>query len=63
MDFNAIKVFAVVAGIALVLGNKQLADITGHWQTMIYGRSFGGWPNRIPIIIVGVLAVVLGIFY
>lgn len=62
MEFNAIKVFAVVAGIALVLGNKQLADATEHWQVMIYGRSFGGWPNRIAIIIVGVLAVVLGIF-
>lgn len=58
---TTIKVAAFVMGLTAVLLNKHLGKLTSSWQVMVFGRDFGALANRIPYIIVGVLAMLMSV--
>lgn len=61
MESLVVRVVAFVMGALAVLLNKYLGEFTGHWQVMLFGRNFGTWANRIPYILVGILAMIMSL--
>lgn len=62
MESMIVRVLAFLMGALAVLLNKHLAKFTGRWQVMIFGRDFGTRANRIPYIVVGILAMIMSLF-
>lgn len=61
MESVVVRVIAFVMGALALLLNKYLGEFTGQWQVMIFGRNFGTWTNRIPYILVGILAMIMSL--
>jgi hypothetical protein len=62
MDSLTIRILAFVLGSCAVIFNKYWAGLTARWQKLVFGRDFGNWPNRIPFIVIGILAIIVSFF-
>ena len=58
---DATSVALILIGATAVLLNKPFGELCRRWQVLAAGRDYGLRYFRIPIIVIGSLAVILGL--